>query len=88
MFITTNVRLDEDTHRAVKLLAVDRRVSAAEIIRDAIDRYLTNPPTPGGDAPPEQDPFFQVIGLVNTGTRDGSLRHDHYIYGTPKQRKK
>lgn len=37
---TTMIYMDEGTHTRIKHIAVDERVSMAEIIRRAVDEYL------------------------------------------------
>jgi hypothetical protein len=40
----TMIYLDEDTHRRLKYLALDERVSMAELIRRAVEHYLRPQP--------------------------------------------
>jgi predicted DNA-binding protein len=40
----TMIYLDEDTHTRLKYLALDGRVSMAELIRRAIEHYLEDKP--------------------------------------------
>jgi predicted transcriptional regulator len=44
----TMIYLEEDTHRRLKHLAVDERVSMSELIRRAVDEYLEKYPKKGG----------------------------------------
>ena len=44
----TMIYLEEDAHLRLKHLAVDERVSMAELIRRAVDEYLKNYPKKGG----------------------------------------
>jgi predicted DNA-binding antitoxin AbrB/MazE fold protein len=32
------------------------------------------------------DPLAAVIGIGDSGRKDGADQHDHYIYGTPKRK--
>ena len=34
----------------------------------------------------DQDPLAEVIGIGDSGRKDGADQHDHYIYGTPKRK--
>jgi predicted DNA-binding antitoxin AbrB/MazE fold protein len=34
----------------------------------------------------DQDPLGGVIGIGDSGRKDGADQHDHYIYGTPKRK--
>ncbi len=42
------IYLDEKVHRRLKYMALDERLSMAEIIRRAIDLYLRTPSGKGG----------------------------------------
>jgi len=42
------IYLDEKVHTRLKYLALDQRVSMAELIRRAVDEYLKKSPKKGG----------------------------------------
>ena len=42
----TMIYLPEEVHRRLRYLALDNRTSMAELIRNAIDRYLETQPQP------------------------------------------
>ena len=44
----TMIYLEEDIHNRLKHLAVDERLSMAELIRRAVDEYLKKYPRKGG----------------------------------------
>ena len=44
----TMIYLDEKVHTRLKYLALDQRVSMAELIRRAVDEYLKKIPKKGG----------------------------------------
>jgi predicted transcriptional regulator len=44
----TMIYLEEDIHNRLKHLAVDERLSMAELIRRAVDEYLKKYPKKGG----------------------------------------
>lgn len=48
------------------------------MIREAIEIFLGAVKGPQG---PEEDPFEDVIGIARSGIKDGSQRHDDYLYG-------
>ncbi|HET6684876.1 MAG TPA: CopG family transcriptional regulator [Gaiella sp.] len=77
------IYLDEANERALKRLAARTGRSEASLIREALERYLA----PGG-GDDEHDPLERLIGLVadETGPDDVAEEHDHYLYGTPKER--
>jgi len=52
-----------------------------QLIREAIEIALTTPVQPMKLA---KDPFERVIGIAKSGIKDGSTKHDHYLYGKKK----
>lgn len=76
--VATNIRLPEEVLKALKYKAIEERKSVNQIIREAIEISLTTPAQPTKRA---KDPFESVIGIAKTGIKDGSAKHDHYIYG-------
>ena len=90
------IYIEESQEQAIKQLAYERGVSEALVIREAVAKYLsdeTESPAPVTEAwtPTEEEiaenPLFGIIGLVKDplGPTDGSVNHDHYIYGVPKK---
>jgi hypothetical protein len=72
----TQVYLTHAQHAALLRAARTRNVSLAEVVREAVDAYLTRKPArERGD-----DPLADLIGFVN-GPGDLSERHDDYLYG-------
>ncbi len=41
----------------------------------------------GADLRQPDDPLLGLAGMVGTGLRDGSVHHDHYLYGAPRKRR-
>jgi hypothetical protein len=88
-YVTTNVRLPKEMHRALKWRAVEENTSVAALIRESIARYLVEEHTtvvPTEDEP-VSDPIFQLGSLtaeseVIRGDRptDGAVHHDRHIY--------
>lgn len=76
--IATNIRLPEDLLKALKYRAIEEKKSMNQIIREAIEMSLAARPRP---EEPEKDPFEGVIGIARSGTKNGSLKHDRYLYG-------
>ncbi len=55
-------------------LAQARDVSKARLIRESIDRYLTEM------IPPDADPALRIVGLAGkTGFKDLAEKHDKYL---------
>jgi hypothetical protein len=79
--VATNIRLPEEVLKALKYKAIEENKSVNRLIREAIETALTIPAQPGKLA---KDPFECVIGIAKSGIKDGSAKHDHYLYGKKK----
>lgn len=79
--VATNIRLPEEVLKALKYKSIEERKSVNQIIREAIEISLTTPSQPKQHT---KDPFESVIGIARSGVKDGSTKHDHYIYGKKK----
>jgi hypothetical protein len=73
----TNIRLSEDLLKALKYKAIEEKKSMNQIIREAIEMSLATAPQ---SRESEKDPFEGVIGIARSGTKDGSSKHDRYLY--------
>lgn len=73
------IYLDEESDRALKGLALATRISEAEHIRRALNRYLARQKREIRD----DDPLRKLIGLCDNpdGPTDASIFHDKYLYG-------
>jgi metal-responsive CopG/Arc/MetJ family transcriptional regulator len=76
--IATNIRLPEDLLKALKYKAIEEKKSMNQIIREAIEMSLAARPQPEER---EKDPFEDMIGIARSGVKDGSSKHDRYLYG-------
>lgn len=76
MRMRTMVYLDSSQMEALRRMARRERVSLAELIRRAVDRYLkpesVSPPVP-------REAYERLIGFFSDDVTDVSERHDHYI---------
>ena len=79
----TQIYLTRSQHSALQRAARTRNVSLAEVVREAVDAYLTRKPGPEPGGP---DPLADLIGCFE-GPGDLSDRHDDYLYGSPKEPK-
>jgi len=77
--VATNIRLPEETLKALKYKAIEERKSVNQMIREAIETSLLAAP---GHERHEKDAFEDVIGSARSGIKDGSRRHDQYLYGS------
>jgi hypothetical protein len=57
---------------ALRGLAERRKVSVAELIRQGVDRLLS-------DVPIDDDPILDIIGMVEGGPPDLAEKHDEYL---------
>ena len=73
------IYLDEESDRALKMLAIETKISESEHIRRAVANYLLKQTT----AIAEKDPLQEIIGLCDNphGPTDASVHHDRYLYG-------
>ncbi len=81
MNTATNIRLPEELLKALKYRAIEEKKSVNQLIREAIEQTLT---LPNQTKDKGEDPFDHVIGMAKSSTRDGSSKHNHYLYGKTK----
>ena len=81
MTVATNIRLPEDMLKTLKHKAIEEKKSLNKLICEAIEASLNSLPV---SAQLTEDPFQAVIGAAKSGCKDGSVNHDHYLYGTRK----
>lgn len=80
------IYIEEGQEVRLKELAADRGVSEAVLVREALDAYLQANEFKGFERM-EDSPLWGIVGLIDDpdAPTDGSINHDHYIYGTPKK---
>jgi len=83
-YSTTNIRIESDVLKELKLKAVHEGKRVAELIRDAVKQYLGKK-TKAGQKDITKDPIFDIIGMCNTGFKEDSVNHDEVIYGWKKK---
>ena len=81
-FVTTNVRLPKDLLAKLKFKAVGESKSVAQLVREAIQAYLSPPEIKNIDY--DSDPFNDLIGIAESDIRDGAANHDYYLYSREK----
>jgi hypothetical protein len=72
----TQIYLDEEMHRDLRSLAATEGRSAADLIREAVRRYLAER---GSGAP--VDPIAAMIGSIEGLPSDAAAEHDRDLYG-------
>lgn len=77
------IYISEEIEEAVKDLAVLRGVPDAVIIREAMEQYLRKS---AHKSLKKENPLKKLIGLFPDGPKDGSVNHDHYLYGAPEKK--
>jgi hypothetical protein len=78
----TQVYFSEELHRQLKEYARRNEISMAEVIRQAVWRYLQDEGLSTPDW--ENDPINKIVGMFKgTDVRDASENHDYYVYGFP-----
>ncbi|MBP1971748.1 putative DNA-binding protein [Virgibacillus natechei] len=75
--VRKQIYLEPDQNKQIKQLSARERKTEAEVIRDAVNNYLTNNEV-------NKDPLSQLIGMVKDGDRQGSTKHDLDIYLSEK----
>lgn len=74
-YTATNIRLPRKTLDALKIEAVKRRTSLAQLIREAVEAtYGIAADAPARDR--KTDPFYRQIGSIAGGRKDLSDKHD------------
>jgi hypothetical protein len=88
-YVTTNIRLPKELYRQLKRRALDEEKSLAQVVRESVAQYLTEPRIEGlasrqgtRSEERETDPLW-LIGSdsLPADVTDGSTNHDAYLYG-------
>lgn len=80
-FVTTNIRLGTDVYQRLRLKAAQERKSLAQLIREAVDRVYGERPSSRRVRSRRKSPFDGIIGICDSGIKDGAVHHDRDIYG-------
>jgi hypothetical protein len=72
----TQIYLEEAQTRRLQQIAAARGKSTAWVVRDAVDKYLTDT-----EGPVQDDPIREFIGSVKGLPEDAAENHDRYLYG-------
>jgi hypothetical protein len=80
------IYIDPNQDAELRRLAGTRDVSVSVLIREAVAKYLAEQDRPHFERP-EDNPLWGIVGLIDDpdAPTDGSINHDHYIYGAPKR---
>ncbi|MBI5056460.1 MAG: CopG family transcriptional regulator [Nitrospirae bacterium] len=83
--VATNIRLPDETLKELKYRAIEERKSVNQLVREAIENYLSVQKQPEMQRQ-VKDPFENVVGSARSGIKDGSVKHDEYLYPVRKRR--
>lgn len=72
--IRKQIYLESEQNDHVKVLSARKGKTEAEIIREALDKYITT------ERKITEDPLTQLFGLVKAEADNGSTSHDQAIY--------
>ncbi|HHY95521.1 MAG TPA: ribbon-helix-helix protein, CopG family [Firmicutes bacterium] len=75
--IRTQVQLEEEQARALRLLAAARNVPVAELVRQAVDRYIRGAGMV--DMAEVRKKAAAAAGRFRSGCRDVGRNHDEYL---------
>jgi hypothetical protein len=91
--VTITLPLDPTEEARLIAVAREKGVSAAALVREALDKILTDAPQPDAQQP-DTRPIWELIQdnmkdlppdeFAKLPT-DGASEHDHYLYGHPKR---
>ena len=81
--VRTQVYLPRDMYEQLKQRADEGGITMAHQIREAVALYVVETEEVEDEskyAIPDDDPIWDLIGIVKSGITDGSVNHDKYIY--------
>jgi predicted DNA-binding protein len=73
----TQVYFPMELYRKVERIAKEESKSVASIVREAVDEYLKKREAIDW----ENDAFFNIVGIMESGKGDLAENHDKYLYG-------
>jgi hypothetical protein len=83
--VRTQISLNQSQHEALKRMATRRSVSMAQIVREAIARYLVEPSRTADTTTERQDAAWSLLDVAHeiggSGTKDGAERLEEELYG-------
>lgn len=83
MKAATKISLSKKQYDLLKKLANELQSSLSKIVQQALDKYFE--PEEPSQIFTDDDPLWHIVGAAESDITDGSINHDHYIYGTPKR---
>jgi hypothetical protein len=83
--VKTQISLPKKHYDLLKKRANELHSSLSKIIEQALDKYFE--PEEPAQIFTKDDPLWQIVGAGESNITDGSINHDHYIYGTSNRQK-
>jgi hypothetical protein len=85
--VATNIRMERETLRELKRIAVDGGRSLSKVFEEMVADYLGRTRAFAG-RDWRKDPFFRIGSRRGgSGRRDVAAEHDKYLYGTSTKRR-
>lgn len=81
------ILIDPEMKKVLEQEARSREVSVGQVIREAVELYGKQKVESEQEFT-EDDPLWGILGVVSSSSKDLSEEHDHYLYGTPKRKKR
>lgn len=77
--IRTQIQLTEQQSVKLKELAAEYDVSAAELIRRAVDQFISTASSAQISDAEQRRRALEVVGKFSSGVHDLSINHDRYL---------
>ncbi len=75
--VRTQIQFDEKQLKALRQRSAETGRSIADLVREGVELYLGSEKRP--DRAEQVKRALAAAGKFASGTRDGSVRHDHYL---------
>ena len=75
--VRTQIQITEEQAKAVKKIALARRLSVAELIRRAVDVMVKSNPV--ADPEEKRRRAIEIVGKFHSGKHDIAKKHDEYL---------
>jgi predicted DNA-binding protein len=79
--VATNIRLPEEVLKTLKYRAIEEKKSVNQLIKEAVQLFLTDVVEQKKSA---KDHLENIIGIAESGVKDGSVKHNYYLYNNKK----
>jgi hypothetical protein len=80
--VTVPIELPEEEAARLQAWAREQGISISELVGRLLRQADSGAELPLTDEEYDNDPLWSIVGLVETGTVDGSVNHGRYLYGT------